>query len=376
MKVLMVEHFSPGNAYTEELIQFLSSYDTLTVMCKENANEFQSNIIQRRNMYGGECPNKLIAFVKYLIGICALAKEVFSKKYRVIHVQTFKNARIESYIYRSRRKGTRLVHTVHNILPHEVKNGDRELYKNFYDMCDALLVHNEECKRQLIENFQIEREKIYVIPHGAYSVLPPEDVEKNVQKTHYLMFGTIRQYKGVDILLKAISMIPASERAQMEFLIAGRQYKKQNSLDYEALAKEFGITDCVRILTRRIDDEELPKLFGWADICLFPYRQIYGSGALLMAYSYRKPVIASDVPVFIEETNEESTGLLFKNQDSADLAKAIRRSSTWTSEQYKTYRNTIQELIETRFNWKCSAQMTHQVYEYVCAKKAFNLNCP
>ena len=53
MKVLMIEHFSPGNAYTEELIKELAAKDDITVMCREDANLFKSNATQLRKMYGG-----------------------------------------------------------------------------------------------------------------------------------------------------------------------------------------------------------------------------------------------------------------------------------------------------------------------------------
>lgn len=53
MKVLMIEHFSPGNAYTEELIKELAAKDDITVISREDADLFHSNVTQLRKMYGG-----------------------------------------------------------------------------------------------------------------------------------------------------------------------------------------------------------------------------------------------------------------------------------------------------------------------------------
>ena len=161
--------------------------------------------------------------VKYLSGIFVLMKEVKSEKHQIIHVQTFKNAKAEMRLYKHKRKQSKLIHTVHNLLPHEAKDGDKELYGGFYDICDALIVHNEECKRQLMGLFCVREDKIYVIPHGAYSIIPPQNSEKKENKTHFLMFGIIRQYKGLDILLRAISLIPKSERQKMEFIVDGKK---------------------------------------------------------------------------------------------------------------------------------------------------------
>ncbi|MGN0169697.1 MAG: glycosyltransferase family 4 protein [Lachnospiraceae bacterium] len=362
MNVLMIEHFSPGNAYTEELLKELATKDEITVMSRKDANDFHSNVVQLRKMYGGGTHSKVAAIIKYIFGIFALMKEVKCGKYQIIHVQTFKNAKVEMRLYKRKRKETKLIHTVHNLLPHEAKDEDKELYSGFYNICDALIVHNEECKHQLMSSFGIKEDKIYVIPHGTYSIILPKEIEKKRKKTHFLMFGVIRQYKGLDILLKAISMIPKSERQQVEFIVAGRQYLNQNPVDYNEMAQELGITDCVQLILRRIDDAELPELFGWADVCLFPYREIYGSGALLMAYSYNKPVIVSDVPVFIEETDDGKTGLVFRNNDANSLANCIISFSHLTPYEKENMSAEIKRLVESKYNWKVSAKLTDDIY--------------
>lgn len=362
MEVLMVEHFSPGNAYTEELTKLLCKYIDITVVCRSNANNFNQNMRKMNILYSGGA-TRITALVEYLNGIVKLRKELKNNRYRIIHVQTFKNARVEMSLYKKKRKETKLVHTVHNLLPHEAKDSDKKMYRDFYDFCDALIVHNEECRKQLINNFSVNSKKIYVIPHGAYSVEPSYKVERKSKKVHYLMFGVIRHYKGVDVLLKAIAEIPFSERQKMEFIIAGRQYINQNSVDYNMMIEKLGISDCVQLINRRIADEELPELFGWADVCVFPYREIYGSGALLMAYAYNKPVITSDVPVFVEETDNGRTGILFKNEDSTDLAKVLRSFAVWSDDEILNCGQAIAELVTYKYNWAISAKKTYEVYK-------------
>lgn len=360
MNVLMIEHFSPGNAYSEELTNRLINYENVSVACKNNANFFGENVYQFRILYGGG-ENKLSAALKYIAGLLRLKKEIKSGKYQIIHVQTFKNAAIEMKLYIRACAGTKLVHTVHNLLPHEVGEHDKHLYTEFYKKCDALIVHNEECKRQLINVFQIQDEKIYVVPHGAYSVKAETENKKN-NKLHVLMFGMIRHYKGVDILLEAISKIPAKEQSNMEFLIAGKQYANQDPKNYHAMIHELKISECTRLINERIDDKELPKLFGWADVCVFPYREIYGSGALLMAYAYGKPVIASDVPVFVEETDHGRTGMLFQSENPVELAKTLQKYANLANKDINGFKENIAELVKNKYNWDISAQRTSAVY--------------
>ena len=332
MKVLMIEHFSPENSYTWELSRELSQYVDLTVFCKKSVNvslysqDLKNKIRWKNRLYPGG-KRKIQAVWEYGRGLWELQKEIRNGKYDVIHVQSFKNARYEMPVYYRAKKYCRvLVHTVHNLLPHEARETDKRLYSEFYHICDLLIVHNEYCKKLLMENFKIEEKKIRVIPHGVYT-LPEEKIKKRVLKKEtgnphkitFLQFGIIRKYKGVDILLKSISMIPLNERKNMQFIIVGAQFPKFDNTDYGAMIKKYGIQDCVKLEISHVPDEEMNRLFTQADFCLFPYRDIYGSGALLMAYTYRKPVIASDIPAFREETDNGKTGCLFEGENPEKL---------------------------------------------------------
>lgn len=365
MKILMVEHFSPGNTYSAELCHELAEYADITVLCKSNAGEFAKKIDRKAVMYAGGEKNKLKALVKYVKGIFFLAKEVKNKKYQVIHVQTFKNLNVEIPLYIKAKAHAKLVHTVHNVLPHETKAKDKKLYERFYNACDRLIVHNEQSKKRLTEMFRIEEKKILVIPHGTYKVKHLASDPRDSRKTNYLMFGVMRKYKGIDILLDAVSKIPREKRLQMEFIIAGQQYMNQDTTDYPGMIDKLGIGDCVKFIRRRIGDEELPQLFDWADVCVFPYREIYGSGALLMAYSFEKPVIASDVPAFVEETDSGSTGMLFKNKDSEALAEILVRFSNLSCEERDNMIASIRALVNNKYNWVLSAKMTADLYSEV-----------
>ena len=111
-----------------------------------------------------------------------------------------------------------------------------------------------------------------------------------------------------------------------------------------------------------IRDDELPGLFGQADLCLFPYREIYGSGALLMAYTYGRPVIASDIPVFREETEKGKTGLLFASEDAPDLARKLRQAMSWTEAERAERRRCIEELVRNKYSWARSARGLFDAY--------------
>lgn len=367
MRVLMVEHFLPGNTYTFELIKELSKITKVDLLTKKDAGviEENENLRVMKFLYP-DGQNKIYAMIYYGISLLRLFKLLISKRYDLIHVQTFKATQFEMPLYKyAHKKGRKIAHTVHNLLPHEAVDSDKKKYQDFYHICDLLIVHNDVCKQRLVSEFGVEGAKICVIPHGTYPANELVGLNSNGKKT-YLVFGAIRKYKGIEVFLQAISKLPVEIRNSTEFIIAGKQNKNLDDTDYEDIIKTLRIEECTKFVNRRIEDDELPSLFGEADYSVFPYREIYGSGALLMAYSYKKPVIASDVPVFIEETDNGETGYLFVSEDSDDLARVIEKSYYSNSDEYNHFKNSIKELVISKYNWKVSALKTKESYSTIC----------
>lgn len=362
MKVLMIEHFLPDNLYSLELGRALKHHCNLTIFCRENAQVQERGITWIPAFYPGG-RNKAAAVLSYGASLCKIAATIRTGQFDVVHVQTFKNAKIEMQLYfRLRKYLKKLVHTVHNVLPHETTPKDRQLYQQFYGFCDELIVHNEASKTCLMEEFAVPGEKISVIPHGAYQMQSPRSGKADRQAVHFLQFGFIRKYKGVDVLLDAISLIAPEKRKNLKFTIVGKQYRKLDDTDYSARIRELGIEACVDFSPERVSDEKLPELLADADFLLFPYRHIYGSGALLMAYTYGKPVIASDIPAFREETANGETGFLFQSEDPQALADAILAASVCDSQRYQEYQTAIRKLVDEKYNWEKSAVKTAEVY--------------
>ena len=369
MKTLMVEIILPNNKYPLELARQLNKIVDLTMFSKTSVGDIDSEISCKKKLYcGGEEKNKIISAFKYIKGMLSLSREI-RRDYDVIHLQSFGYAGFETKIcMRMKRKDQALVYTVHNVLPHEKKSSDKKFCKRLYDKCDALIAHNEWTKTQLVSEFDIRENKIHVIAHGIYGNMVANN-KACVERTSFLMFGLIRKYKGVDILLKAISLLPSAIREKCRFIIAGKQYPDKDPTDYEKMAEELGLDADIKFMLRRIEDEELPLLFENSDACVFPYREIYGSGSLLMAYTYQKPVITSNVPAFIEETQNGKTGLLFESEKPESLAEAIERFAGQNEQQRQTYSNHIAELVNEKYNWILSAEKTAEVYRKAISLK-------
>lgn len=363
MKVLFVEHHLPGSVYTLELAREMVPYADVSIFCKKTAGVSGHGIHWIPKFYPGEA-GKVRGLMEYGKTILDLTQTIRQGKFDVVHVQSFKKEAVEMRLYRALRKYYgKLVFTVHNVVPHESGESAKAVYAGWYALCDELIVHNEASKECLMETFQVPEEKITVIAHGAYQTYDLSAPRTNTDpRKHYLLFGRIRPYKGVDILIKAVSLIDKETRKKMHFTIIGKQYPKIDGTDYGQLVRDYGCEDCIDFSATRVDDKDVPGLYANHDIAVFPYRKIYGSGILLMGYTFHKPVIASAIPTFLEETDNGRTGVLFEPENPEDLARVLVESLDWTEEQVAGYQSAITELVENKYNWAISAKQTVDVY--------------
>ena len=89
------------------------------------------------------------------------------------------------------------------------------------------------------------------------------------------------------------------------------------------LIDDLGIGEQVIRNIQYIADEDVEQYFVAADVLVLPYKFIYQSGVLFLAYSFGLPVIAFDVGTLREDIVPGKTGFLCCPEDSDALAAAI-----------------------------------------------------
>lgn len=372
MKILMVEQFLPDSVYTLELCRALRRQQDmqLTVFCRKGGPVPLDGVQWKDAFYAGG-KGRAEAVLRYGAGLAALAREMRTGGYDVIHVQNFKDARYEIPLYcRAKKHCGLLVHTVHNLLPHEAVERDKKLYGALYASCDLLVVHNLYCRQLLLDEYHVPPEKICVTPHGSYTQIHVEaSVFPHAGTAEFLQFGVLRRYKGVDILLEALARMTDAQRSRVHVTIAGAQYPKLDATDYAAIIRQKQLSSCVTLRLGHVPETELDGLYRSADFCLFPYREIYGSGALLMAYSYAKPVLASGIPAFEEETSGGAAGMLYPPEDPDALKAAMLQAADWQAAEYAARQKCIRTLVQEKYNWTHSAECLAKGYHDVWQRK-------
>jgi glycosyltransferase involved in cell wall biosynthesis len=256
---------------------------------------------------------------------------------------------------------------------HDVKRGksilsrwweDRQL-KAFYRFADALFVHSDYQVRELVEFAGVCQEEVHVVPHGLYSHGPVETSQSALREKWdlppdqriALLFGKIRDGKNLNGLLRALHRSGRS----LYLVVAGTGGGRHHDVDhYRQLANELGLTDRVRFIPRRIEDEEVGELFVASDWVALPYENDFTSqsGVLNVAAHYERPVLVSSAPVLRETVQACDIGITCSGDDPDALAAGIQamhqRLEVGHTHAFEEYRD--------RFSWTENASRTLSVY--------------
>ena len=366
MKVLMIEHFSAGNEYSIELCENLSKHVDLTLLTVDNSKiEWDTPDVCKKVLCGyGHTLLKRVGI--YFKGFMKTLHEAAFGKYDVIHVQTFRIAYIEILMYVLLKLfGIKLVHTVHNVIPHEAGILDGFFYRIMYGISNALIVHNKSTAEVLKGRFESTAKKINVIPHGTYDFYKRMDIKNEGSTSEVVQFiqiGKIRKYKGAEILVRAAGIVANKYKGRFRVIIAGKQ---EYEFDFEGLIKREGAQGSVEFINGFLPSEDVANMLGASHACIFPYTNVYGSGALLLSYTFGLPVIVSDIPTFVEETEGGMTGLIFKNEDHEDLARKMIEFIDMDSGKKAAYKGVIERLVESKYSWQNSAELTSRLYRAI-----------
>jgi glycosyltransferase involved in cell wall biosynthesis len=233
-----------------------------------------------------------------------------------------------------------------------------------YNSADAIIVHASQQKREL-KTFYKATTPVHILPHGSFTpILEPLGAIDSDRSRHILhidkdrivvlFFGSIQEYKGLDILIEAFSLaVKYHERLFM--LIAGSYHGEWSSSSYKRSIDRYDLQSFVRERIGYIPLGEFPILFGAADIVALPYKTATQSGVAPTAYHYARPVIATPAGGLPEMVQHETTGLLLQRIDSEDFASALLRLAHDPGLRHRLGRG-ARSFSDTALNWDRIAQ--------------------
>ena len=222
-------------------------------------------------------------------------------------------------------KKTQLLCIAHNIIPHELRIGDKMLTRYFIKKIDGFLAMTQKVLDDL-KVFDKNSPKV-LTPHPIYDnfgEIEPrekaiESLKLNQDYRYILFFGLIRDYKGLDLLLEAFSDTEIREK-NIKLIIAGEYYSEQ--APYKILIEKYNLEEDIIQVEQFIPDSEVHLYFNASDLVVQPYKSATQSGVTQIAYHFNKPMIVTDVGGLKEMCPDGKVGYVV-SPNANDIKKAI-----------------------------------------------------
>ena len=228
-------------------------------------------------------------------------------------------------IIRKKSPATKLISLCDNIIPHDKTPLGIFFTSYLFQKLDGHLVQSNQTEKELHE---IIKSPIYEKRfHPVYNTFPRK-IKKNIARKKLglesdniiLYFGIIREYKGFDILLRAIAELK-DKKTDFHLLAAGECYN--NRREYTELINKLDITNHITWHDRYIPDEDVSIYFSAADVAALPYRSASQSGIAQIAYYYDLPIIVTRVGGLPEIVDEGKSGFIIMPENPSKLASVL-----------------------------------------------------
>lgn len=265
-----------------------------------------------------------------------------------------------------RALGVKIFWTVHNLQSHERQFSllDRMCSSLTGRLSHRVFVHCQWAKWRLRSAFPwLPSDRVIVNHHPSYigvyqnsASRPASRLELGVtgEQTAFLFLGAIRPYKGVVELIDAF--VRCDLREQATLLIAGRPHTTRlaNVIRERARGKAG-----VRLYLDFVPDDQVQVFMNSADVVVLPYRDIFTSGAALLAMSFGKAIVAPRIGCMTELLNPDGA-YLYDRDDARGLENSIARATVEKERLPAMGRYNLQ--LAKEFTWRDMAKRTAIAY--------------
>ena len=260
-----------------------------------------------------------------------------------------------------KKTNTKVLYICDNIIPHERRPGDIALTRYAFRQADYFIVQSDAVERDIKEHFP---KAVYRnVPHPVYenfgAALPKAEARQRLgisSKKVILYFGYVRAYKGLMVLLEAMTGLEG-----ILLLAVGEFY--DDEAKYRNKVKELHLESRVRFVSDYVPNNEVAMYFSAADVVVLPYLSATQSGIIQIAYNFDKPVIATDVGGLAEVVIDGTTGFIVPPNNSQMLAGAITR---YYNEKRETEFSANVNIEKQKYTWD---NLVAEIEQLMTAKK-------
>jgi len=218
---------------------------------------------------------------------------------------------------------------------------------------DIIIAVSDFMKREIIRKYNIDEDKIIVIPNGP--TFKDSGKPSKKEKDLVVYCGRLTGQKGVEYLLLAAKEVLKKNR-KAQFVIIGKGYLERQLKD---LASLLSIDGSVKFIGFT-EAKEIQKYYMKAEAVVFPSVFEPFGITVLDALSCGAPVITTENAGIAEDLKNRKHLLKVRERDSKDLAEAIISLLDTPS-----LRKTLSEngkKASKKYSWKNIASRTRDIY--------------
>lgn len=226
--------------------------------------------------------------------------------------------------------GIKVIGTLHDVMPFASFYIDTAALELLYSCFDYYIVGNEMEKNKLRLYFNVPNNKIEIIKHGPYLLFNNNRYSKESARTKLeidqnkkviLFFGQLKPHKGLKFLLKAFKKISQQIPNTLLYISTDLSYSPELN-DVLNRIEKTGVSKYIKLARGYVPSLEIEPIFKSADIVVLPYTEVSQSGILNLAFSFKKPVVVTNI--FPEATLiDREIGRVAKPEDVQSLEDTI-----------------------------------------------------
>jgi len=216
----------------------------------------------------------------------------------------------------------------------------------------AIIVHGKFLQN-ILHKQGVPVNRIHIVPHGDFSYFTKWSDPTIHEELALLYFGLINEYKGIEYLILAAPKIIA-HFPEVKIIIAGEG-------DFSPYRKLINVQDNFEIHNTYIPDEQVAQLFDRAAVVVLPYTDASQSGVIPIAYSFKKPVIATNVGSLPEVIDDGKTGFIIPPHNSELLAETAITLLSDVSLRKDMGENAYKKM-KLELSWNSSADLLNKIY--------------
>ena len=170
-----------------------------------------------------------------------------------------------------------------------------------------------------------------------------------------LYFGIIREYKGIDDLIKAFKKANLKDTI---LIIAGKPWLDWKK--YEELIKKLNLVETVISFPSFIPNSKANILLSAADLIVLPYKYFDGqSGVGNVALAYEKPLLVTNTGALTELVNNKEA--IAEQNNVEDLSRKI--INIMTNKKMLNSLSKDSKQLKKALSWENIADKTIKIYQ-------------